>query len=84
MTVAEPTYMPLPQHLEHLVQDVAKEAASSGSATDTIFVITQALAKAYAAGHKDSWNQSMSQQWVTEDLKRRREKAQPARPAKDD
>ena len=77
------TYMPLPQHLEYLVQDVAKEAASTGDASNTVFVITQALAKAYAAGHKDSWNQAMSQRWVTDELKRRRDKALPASPAKD-
>jgi hypothetical protein len=77
------TYMPLPQHLEHLVQDVVKEASGTGDASNTVFVITQALAKAYAAGHKDSWNLAMSQQWVTEDLKRRRDKVQAARAAKD-
>lgn len=70
----EISYHVLPRELEHLVEKVAKEATASGSASNTIYVITQALGAAYAAGHRDGYSLTSGQRWVTERLEEERAK----------
>lgn len=63
------TYTPMPQHLDQQLQSVVKEISSpQADAGNTVFIIREALAQAYAAGHKDAHNQAMGHQWITEDL----------------
>lgn len=65
------TYTPMPGHLDQQLQSVVKEICSpQADAGNTVFVIREALAQAYAAGHKDAHTQAMSHQWITEDLKK--------------
>lgn len=64
-------YTPMPAHLDQQLQNVVREISSAQSdAGNTVFVIREALAQAYAAGHKDAHNQAMSHQWITDDLKK--------------
>lgn len=64
------SYTPMPAHLDQQLQAVVREISSPQSdAGNTIFVIREALAQAYAAGHKDAHNQAMGHQWITEELK---------------
>lgn len=64
-------YTPMPSHLDLQLQNVVREISSAqADAGNTIFVIREALAQAYATGHKDAHNQAMSHQWLTEDLKK--------------
>jgi hypothetical protein len=65
------TYTPMPQHLDQQLQAIVKEISSPQTdAGNTIFVIREALAQAYAAGHKDAHVQAMSHQWITDELKK--------------
>lgn len=64
-------YTPMPAHLDQQLQNVVREISSAqADAGNTVFVIREALAQAYAAGHKDAHNQAVSHQWLTEDLKK--------------
>lgn len=64
------SYTPMPAHLDQQLQSVVKEISSpQPDAGNTVFVIREALAQAYAAGHKDAHNQAMGHQWLTEELK---------------
>jgi flagellar biosynthesis/type III secretory pathway protein FliH len=64
-------YTPMPAHLDQQLQNVVREISSAqADAGNTIFVIREALAQAYATGHKDAHSQAMSHQWLTEDLKK--------------
>jgi hypothetical protein len=63
-------YTPMPSHLDQQLQSVVREISSPQSdAGNTVFVIREALAQAYAAGHKDAHSQAMSHQWITAELK---------------
>lgn len=65
------TIAPMPAHLDHLLQKLVKEAASpSPSATNTVFVFREALAEAYAEGHKAGRLQVDNHQWLVEDLQK--------------
>lgn len=65
------SYTPMPAHLDQQLQSVVKEImAPQADAGNTVFVIREALAQAYAAGHKDAHNQVMGHQWLTDDLKK--------------
>lgn len=60
----------MPSHLDPQLQSIVKEICSTQpDAGNTVFVIREALAQAYAAGHKDANNQAMCHQWLTEELK---------------
>lgn len=64
-------YTPMPAHLDQQLQAIVKEISSPQTdAGNTIFVIREALAQAYAAGHKDAHVQAMSHQWITDDLRK--------------
>ncbi|MET4143844.1 hypothetical protein [Arthrobacter sp. UYCo732] len=64
------TYTPMPAHLDQQLQAVVREISSpQADAGNTVFVIREALAQAYAIGHKDAHNQAMSHQWITNNLK---------------
>jgi hypothetical protein len=64
-------YTPMPAHLDQQLQSVVKEIMSpQADASNTIFVIREAIAQAYALGHKDAHNQAMGHQWITDDLKK--------------
>ncbi len=63
-------YTPLPQHLEdHVWTLVAEFNDQQRSASNTIFVITQVLGKAYASGHRDGYNHARSMRAVEDELK---------------
>lgn len=65
------TYTPMPSQLDQQLQTIVKEISSSQSdAGNTVFVIREALAQAYAAGHHDAHVQAVSHQWITDDLKK--------------
>ncbi|ACL42207.1 hypothetical protein Achl_4256 (plasmid) [Pseudarthrobacter chlorophenolicus A6] len=65
------SYTPMPAHLDQQLQAVVREISSpQADAGNTVFVIREALAQAYAAGHKDAHTQAMSHQWITADLKK--------------
>lgn len=64
-------YTPMPAHLDQQLQNVVREIGSAqADAGNMVFVVREALAQAYATGHKDAHNQAMSHQWLTEDLKK--------------
>jgi hypothetical protein len=64
-------YTPMPAHLDQQLQSVVREISSpQADAGNTVFVIREALAQAYAAGHKDAHSQAMSHQWITAELKK--------------
>jgi hypothetical protein len=64
-------YTPMPAHLDQQLQAIVKEISSpQADAGNTIFVIREALAQAYAAGHKDAHVQAMSHHWLTDELKK--------------
>lgn len=64
------TYTPMPAHLDPQLQSVIREIMSSQpDAGNTLFVVREALAQAYAAGSKDAHGQAMGHQWLTEELK---------------
>lgn len=64
------TYTPMPSHLDPQLQAIVKEISSKQTdAGNTVFVIREALALAYTAGHRDAHNQAMGHQWLTEELK---------------
>lgn len=61
----------MPNHLDPQLQSIVHEISSTQSdAGNTIFVIREALAQAYAAGHKDAHAQAMGHQWLTDKLKK--------------
>lgn len=63
-------YTPMPSHLEPQLQSIVHEISSPQTdAGNTVFVIREALAQAYAAGHKDAHTQAMGHQWLTAELK---------------
>ncbi|WP_422759209.1 hypothetical protein [Paenarthrobacter sp. C1] len=65
------SYTPMPAHLDQQLQAVVREISSPQTdAGNTVFVIREALAQAYAAGHKDAHTQAMSHQWFTEELRK--------------
>lgn len=65
------TYTPMPGQLEPQLQSIVKELVSSqADASNMVFVIREALAQAYAAGHREGHTQAQSQQWLTEDLEK--------------
>lgn len=62
-------YTAMPQVLEQQVSTIVREIASpQASASNTVFVIREALAQAYAAGHRDGHTLAHSLEWVTKDL----------------
>lgn len=62
-------YTPMPLSLEHQLQTIVREISSpQASASNTVFIIREALGQAYAAGHRDGHIQSKSLDWITEDL----------------
>jgi hypothetical protein len=64
-------YTPMPAHLDQQLQNVVREIGSAqADAGNMVFVVREALAQAYATGHKDAHNQAMSHQWLTNDLKK--------------
>lgn len=80
------TYTPMPAHLDPQLQSVIREIMSpQQDAGNTLFVVREALAQAYAAGHKDANNQAMGHQWLTAELKstyeERKAKRKPAQDA---
>lgn len=77
--MARMTTTPLPKHLDHLLENLVKEAGNpSPSASNTVHVFRVALAEAYAEGHKAGRLQVDNDRWLVEDL----EKAYGARKAK--
>lgn len=65
------SYTPMPGHLDQQLQSIVKEISSpQADAGNTVFVIREALAQAYAAGHKDAHTQAMGHHWITEELKK--------------
>ncbi|QOT19565.1 hypothetical protein [Paenarthrobacter sp. YJN-5] len=71
------SYTPMPAHLDQQLQSVVREISSpKADAGNTVFVIREALAQAYAAGHKDAHTQAMSHRWLTEELKKAYEERQ--------
>lgn len=63
------TYTPMPPVLEQQLAAVVREISSAQpSASNTVFVIREALAQAYAAGHRDGHALSQSLEWITKDL----------------
>jgi hypothetical protein len=62
-------YTPMPPVLEQQVSAIVREISSpQQSASNTVFVIREALAQAYAAGHRDGHSLAQSLEWVTKDL----------------
>ncbi|WP_427019354.1 hypothetical protein ACQCSX_21930 (plasmid) [Pseudarthrobacter sp. P1] len=65
------SYTPMPAHLDPQLQAVVREISSPhADAGNTVFVIREALAQAYAAGHKDAHNQAVGHGWITAELKK--------------
>ncbi|QOD06061.1 hypothetical protein [Pseudarthrobacter sp. BIM B-2242] len=63
------TYTAMPPVLEQQVSAIVREISSpQPSASNTVFVIREALAQAYAAGHRDGHTLAHSLEWVTKDL----------------
>jgi len=61
----------MPGHLDQQLQSVVKEIVDpQADASNTVWVIREALAQAYAAGHKDAHTQAISHQWITDNLKK--------------
>lgn len=62
-------YTPMPMILEQQLQSVVREiAATQTSASNTVFVVREALGQAYAAGHRDGHTLAQSLDWITKDL----------------
>lgn len=62
-------YTPMPMILEQQLQSVVREiSAPQTSASNTVFVIREALGQAYAAGHRDGHTLAQSLDWITKDL----------------
>lgn len=65
------TYTPMPSQLNPQLQSIVRELSGSQPDADiTIGVIREALAQAYAAGHRDGHAQIASHQWLVEDLRK--------------
>ncbi len=63
------TYTPMPMILEQQVQSIVREISSpQASASNTVFIIREALGQAYAAGHRDGHTLAQSLDWITKDL----------------
>lgn len=62
-------YTAMPMNLEHQLHSIVREISSpQTSASNTVFIIREALGQAYAAGHRDGHNQARSLDWITKDL----------------
>ncbi|HEX9089540.1 MAG TPA: hypothetical protein VF867_18765 [Arthrobacter sp.] len=59
----------MPNSLEHILQSIVREMSDpSPSASNTVFVIREALGQAYTAGHRDGHALAQSLEWITKDL----------------
>jgi hypothetical protein len=62
-------YTPMPMNLEQQLQSIVREiSAPQASASNTVFIIREALGQAYAAGHRDGHTLAQSLDWITKDL----------------
>lgn len=67
--MASMTYTPMPNHLDQQLQAVVEEIRTNHTdAGNIVFVVRNALAQAYAAGHKDGHGQATSHRWITDGL----------------
>jgi len=63
------TYTPMPISLEHNLQSIVREIADpNASASNTVFVVREALAQAYSVGHREGHTLAHSLEWITKDL----------------
>lgn len=62
-------YTPMPQALQHQLDTIVREISDpQASASNTVFVIREALGQTYAAGHRDGHTLAHSLEWITKDL----------------
>lgn len=64
-------YTPMPMVLEQQLQAIVREISSpQQSASNTVFIIREALGKAYAIGHQEGNTLAQSLDWITKDLEK--------------
>ena len=61
---------PLPPHLHDQVGVLADLVGKETSASNAVFVISQALGAAYRAGHRDGMAQARETKWITDELEK--------------
>lgn len=59
----------MPSSLEQNLQTIVREIADpNASASNTVFIIREALGQAFAAGHREGHALAQSLEWITKDL----------------
>lgn len=67
--MAAPVYTPMPMALEHQLTNIVREISEpQASASNTVFIIREALGQAYALGHRDGHTLAQSLDWITKGL----------------